>query len=192
MVFIFPGAALAAAGPQIPTETAAAQLAREGYQPIQVSTPAMNGPGAFYSVANYIRRVSRGQPIGLVGFSAGGALALHLAQQPGINARSVLDFYGPPDLKDWLAYHGHDYYYQYVTSRVHLTPQVVRLLSGPTTSSAHFVAAFGLRDPNIAPAMSTASFRRDFPHGDVFYYPGPHGVTLYSDYAAFQNFVKYL
>jgi hypothetical protein len=192
MVFIFPGNALAAASPDIPTQLAADRLARLGDRPIQVSTPAMDGPGAFEAVANYIRTVSQGQPIGLLGFSAGGALALHLAEQPGLDVRSVLDYYGPPDLTDWLASHGHDHYYQYVTSHVHLTPAVVDLLSGPTTSGAHFVAAFGSHDGNVEPSVSTASFQRDFPGGQVFVYPGPHGVTLYADYAAFQTFLDHL
>src|SRR5262245_46365292 len=87
MVFIFPGNALAAASPQIQTQTAAAQLRRLGNQPIQVSTPALDGPGAFHSIAHYVRAVSRGRPIGLMGFSAGGTLALRLASQPGLNVR---------------------------------------------------------------------------------------------------------
>ena len=73
MVFLFPGNALAAASPDVPTETAAARLAQLGDRPIQVSTPALDGPGAFYGIARYVRQVSHGQPIGLVGFSAAGA-----------------------------------------------------------------------------------------------------------------------
>ena len=70
--------------------------------------------------------MSHGQPIGLVGFSAGGALAMRLAGQPGLNVKSVMDYYGPPDLNAWIASHGHDHYYQYVTSHVHLTRGLVR------------------------------------------------------------------
>jgi len=192
MVFIFPGNALAAATPSIPTRTAAAQLIRHGDQPIQVSTPALNGPAAFYRIANYVRTVSRGQPIGLVGFSAGGALAMRLADQPGLNVRAVMNYYGPPDLKSWVASHGHDYYYRYVTSHVHLTAAVTDLLSGPSSSDAYFVSAFGLHDANVQPAVSTVSFHRDFHRGQVYYYPGPHGVTLYADYTAFQDFLAHL
>ncbi len=192
MVFIFPGNALAAASPNIPTQTAAARLAQLGIPSVQVSTPAMNGPGAFYRVANYVRQVSHGQPIGLIGFSAGGALALRLAGQPGLNVRSVMDYYGPPDLSAWFASHGHDHYYQYVTSHVHVTRGLVSLMSGPTTSSAYFVGAFGLHDNNVQPAVSTASFHKDFPNGQMYKYLGPHGVTLYADYQAFQTFVNHL
>jgi hypothetical protein len=192
MVFIFPGNALAAASPDIPTQTAATRLARLGIRPIQVSTPAMDGPGAFYAVANYVRRVSHGQPIGLVGFSAGGALAMRLAGQPGLNVKAVMNYYGPPDLSAWFASHGHDHYYQYVTSHVHVTGALVNLMSGPTKSDAYFVGAFGLHDNNVQPAVSTASFQKDFPDGRVYYYPGPHGVTLYADYRAFQTFLDHL
>lgn len=192
MVFLFPGNALAAASPDIQTQTAADRLARLGDQPIQVSTPALDSPGAFDAIADYVRTVSHGQPIGLIGFSAGGAVALHIAEQPGLDVQSVLDFYGPPDLQDWLASHGHDHYYQYVTSHVHLTHEVVNLLSGPTTSDANFVGAFGLEDANVEATASTASFQKDFPNGQTFEYPGPHGVTIYADYPAFQAFLDSL
>jgi dienelactone hydrolase len=192
LVFIFPGNALAAAAPNITTQTAAGQLIRHGDQAIQVSTPALDGPAAFYRIADYVRRVSQGQPIGLMGFSAGGALAMRLAAQPGLDVQSVMDYYGPPDLDAWIDSHGHDSYYQYVTSHVHLTGAVEQLLSGPSTSNAYFVAAFGLGDRNVLPAVSTAAFHKDFRHGQVYYYPGPHGVTLYGDYAAFQDFLDHL
>lgn len=192
LVFVFPGNALAAAGPDLPTQQAADQLLRHGDQPIQVSTPAMAGPGAFNRVVDFVRRVSQGQPIGLMGFSAGGALALRVAGQPGINATSVMDYYGPPDMTAWLNSHGHDHYYRYVTSHVQLTQDVVNLLSGPSHSDANFVAAFGLRDHNVIASVSTAAFQKDFPNGKVYYYQGPHGVTLYASYAAFQDFVDHL
>ncbi len=192
MVFIFPGNALAAATPSIPTQTAADRLLRKGDQPIQLSTPAMDGPADFYEVADYVRSVSQGQPIGLVGFSAGGALAMRLADQPGLDVKSVMDYYGPPDLDDWIASHNGDHYYQYVVSHVHLTPEVTRLFSGPSMSDAYFVGAFGLHDDNVIPSVSTVAFQTDFQHGQVYYYDGPHGVTLYADYAAFQDFLDHL
>jgi hypothetical protein len=192
LVFIFPGNALAAAAADIPTQTAADQLIRHGDQAIQVSTPALNGPGAFYRIVDYVRTVSQGQPIGLVGFSAGGALAMRLAGQPGLNVQSVMDYYGPPDLDGWIASHNDDRYYQYVVSHVHLTNQVANLLSGPSPSDAYFVAAFGLEDENVIASVSTEYFQKDFQHGQVYYYSGPHGVTLYADYAAFQDFLDHL
>ena len=134
MVFIFPGNALAAASPDLPTQLAADRLLRDGDEPIQVSTPALNGPDAFYRIAAYVRTVSQGQPIGLMGFSAGGALAMRLAGQPGLNVTSVMNYYGPPDLNAWIASHHNDFYYRYVASHVHLTGAVKDLLSGPSPS----------------------------------------------------------
>ena len=147
---------------------------------------------AAYHIANYIRTVSHGQPIGLVGFSHGGALAMRLAGQPGLDVTSVMNYYGPPDLKDWLTYHQDDRYFRYVASHVHLTRGIVNLFSGPSTSDAYFVNAFGLHDRNVVSSVSTASFYRDYQHGQVFDYPGPHGVTLYADYPAFQDFLDHL
>jgi hypothetical protein len=192
LVFIFNGNALAAAPPDAVTQLAADQLVSHGDQAIQVSTPAMDGPGVFYHIADYIRTVSHGQPIGLMGFSAGGALAMRLAGQPGLNVTSVMNYYGPPDLEDWIAYHQDDFYYRYVVSHVHLTSGIIDLYSGPSTSDAYFVNAFGLQDRNVVSSVSTASFYKDFQHGQVYTYPGPHGVTLYADYSAFQDFLDHL
>lgn len=192
LVFIFPGNALAAASPGVTTQTAADQLVRHGDKAIQMSTPALDGPDAFYRIADYVRTVSEGQPIGLMGFSAGGALALRLAGQPGLDVQAVMDYYGPPDLDAWIASHGHDFYYQYVASHVHLTGAVEQLLSGPSTSDAYSVAAFGLKDRNVLADVSTEALQQDFPNSQVSYYPGPHGVTLYADYPAFQDFLDHL
>ena len=41
-------------------------------------------------------------------------------------------------------------------------------------------------------SVSTASFEKDFRHGQAYDYPGPHGVTLYADYAAYQDFLDHL
>ena len=150
--------------PRPPHETAAAQLARAGDQPIQVSTPALNGPAAFYRIANYVRTVSQGQPIGLMGFSAGGALAMRLAGQPGLNVTAVMNYYGPPDLNAWIASHHNDFYYRYVASHVHLTSAVEKLLSGPSTSNAYFVGRVRAQGPRGSIAtVSTASFHAGLP-----------------------------
>jgi hypothetical protein len=192
LVFIFNGNALAAAAPNSRTQLAADQLLRHGDQPVQVSYPALNGPGVFDKIANEVRDASHGQPIGLVGFSAGGALAMRLAGQPGIDATSVMNYYGPPDLKDWIAYHHDDFYYRYVVSHVNLTSGIINLFSGPSDSQAYFVNAFGLDDRNVVSSVSTASFYQDFQNGAVYDYSGPHGVTLYADYPAFQDFLNHL
>jgi hypothetical protein len=191
LVFIFNGNGFAAAQPNFQqTQFASEQLIMHGDRAVQMATPAMNSPSAFYQLADEIRAISKGQPIGLMGFSAGGALAMRLAGVPELNVRAVMSYYGPPDLGDWLNYHHGDRFYQWVTSHVHFDKGIINLLSGVCTSNAYIVSAFGLRDQNIVSSVSTASFDRDFPGGHVYYYNGPHGVTLYADYSAFQDFVS--
>jgi hypothetical protein len=192
LVFLFSGNAFAEAKPNLETQVAADQLIRAGDQAIQLSTPAMDGPDPFYQVAQTIRVLSQGRPIGLMGFSAGGAVAMRLAGLPGLNVQAVLNFYGPPDLQNWLNYHFGDRYYRFVTSHVRLTPSFVRLMTGPSSTSAYIVNAFGLRDRNIVASESTSSFYQDFQHGAVFYYAGPHGVTSYASIPAFRDFLAHL
>jgi hypothetical protein len=192
LVFVFNGNAFAEAKPNALTQGAADQLAAHGDQAVQLSTPAMDSPGDFFSLAHEVRAISRGQPIGLMGFSAGGALALRLAGLPGLNVKAVMNYYGPPDFQDWLRYHRGDSYYQSVTTHFRVTPGFVRLTSGPSATQAYIVNAFGRHDTNIVSSLSTASFERDFQQGRVYYYPGPHGVILYACYPAFRDFLAHL
>jgi len=193
LVFVFNGNAFAEAKPDTThTQLAAQQLIAHGDRAVQLTTPALNSPRAFYQVADAILRISKGQPIGLVGFSAGGCLAMRLSQVPKLNVKAVLSYYGPPDLRDWLNYHRGDHFYEYVTTHVHFNSGIIDLLSGPSSSEAFIVSAFGREDDNIVSSVSTASFDRDFQHGQVFDYPGPHGVTLYADFAAFKDFLGHL
>ena len=192
LVFIFNGNGFAAAKPDLEqTQLAAEQLIEHGDRAVQMATPAMNSPSAFYYLADEIRAISKGQPIGLMGFSAGGGLAMRLAGVARLNVQAVMSYYGPPDLRDWLSYHHGDRYYQWVTSHVHLDNGIINLLSGVSTSKAYIVSAYGLRDQNVVSSVSTASFDRDFPGGHVYYYHGAHGVSLYADYPAFQDFVSH-
>jgi hypothetical protein len=192
LVFVFNGNAFAAAKPNALTQSAASQLIRNGEHAIQVSTPAMNGPADFYQLARTVRAMSKGQPIGLLGFSAGGALAMRLAALPQLNVKAVMNFYGPPDFRDWLSYHASDRFYRYVTTHVRVTPGFVRMMSGPSDTNTYIVSAFGLRDQNIVSSLSTASFHQDFSNGRVYYYPGPHGATLYASIPAYRNFLEHL
>src|SRR5438270_13965709 len=84
LVFVLNGNAFAEAKPNLITQLAADQLLRHGDRAVQLTTPAMNSPGAFYQLAEVIRAMSRGRPIGLMGFSAGGTLAMRLAGLPGL------------------------------------------------------------------------------------------------------------
>lgn len=193
LVFVFNGNAFAAAEPNAKqTGLAARQLEIHGDRAIQLATPAMASPSDFYQVAGEIRALSKGQPIGLMGFSAGGAVAMRLSAIPSLNVQAVLSYYGPPDLQDWLDYHRGDADYNYVTSHVQLTPGIIKLFSGPSASTAFIINAFGREDTNVVASDSTASFNRDFQSGQVFYYPGPHQVTLFADYHAFKDFLSHL
>jgi Dienelactone hydrolase family len=190
LVFVFNGNAFSASKPDTEqTGLAAQQLILHGDRAIQLSTPEMDSPRAFYHLAAEIRTLSQGRPIGLMGFSAGGALAMRLAGVADLHVQAVMSFYGVPDLRDWLNEHRGDRYYEYVTSRVHFDSGIINLLSGPSPASADIVSAFGLDDHNVVSSLSTQSFDRDFPHGQVFYYPGPHGVTLNADLPAFDTFL---
>lgn len=190
LVFIFNGNGFAAAEPDtVHTGLAAQELLLHGNRPVQLSTPAMSTPADFYRLADEVRTLSQGQPIGLMGFSSGGGLAMRLAGVADLNVQAVLSYYGPPDLRDWLNEHQGDRYYNYVTSHVHFDNGVINLLSGPSPATADIVSAFGLHDRNVVSSLSTESFDSDFQHGEVFYYPGPHGVTLYADLPAFDAFL---
>jgi pimeloyl-ACP methyl ester carboxylesterase len=193
LVFVFNGNGFAASRPDASiTGSAAKQLMQHGDRAIQLATPAMANLSDFYQLVREIRLASGGQPIGLMGFSAGGTLAMRLSAISSLNVRAVMSYYGPPDLRDWLTYHQGDKIYSYVTSRVHFSPAIVKLLSGPSSSTAYIVSAFGKYDANVVTSVSTASFDRDYQHGQVFYYPGPHGVSLFADYAAFRDFLAHL
>jgi hypothetical protein len=193
LVFVFNGSAFAASRPDAKqTGLAAQQLVDHGDRAIQLATPAMESPSDFYRLAALVHGLSKGQPIGLMGFSAGGALAMRLSGIPSLNVQAVMNYYGPPDLHNWLNYHRGDVDYNYVTNHVHLSPGMINLLSGPSRSTAYVVNAFGRDDTNVVASVSAASFRRDFQYGRVFYYPGPHEVTLFADYPAFKDFLSHL
>ena len=152
----------------------------------------MTSPSAFYQVAAQIEKISKNQPIGLLRFSAGGALALRLSSVPGLNVRAALSYYGPPDLTDWLNFHRGDRDYRFVTTHVQLHKGIIDLLSGPSHTSAYVIDAIGMFDKNVVSSMSTASFNRDFPDGRVYHYQGGHGVNIFADYPAFKDFVSRL
>jgi len=192
LVFVLSGNGFAAAKTDILTRLAARRIAQHGDQPVQVATPAIGTPAAFYSLAAKLARFARGQPIGLVGFSAGGSLAARLSQLPQLRVRAALDFYGPPDVQDWLNYHQSDRFAQYVKSHVALTSDFISLMSGPSQSRAFVVGAFGTFDQNVVSSISTAGFKRDFTHSAVYTYPGPHGVPLGASWPAFYDFLNHL
>jgi dienelactone hydrolase len=192
LVFVLNGNAFDTAKPNALTADAAAVLQKAGDQALQLTTPVMATPGAFQSVVDQIKHLSHGKPIGIVGFSAGGSLAVRLAGAPGLNVAAALDYYGPPDLQDWLSFHRGDRFYDYVVSRVPFTRGIIDLLSGPSTTSADVVGAFGLHDHNVVASLSAAGLNKDYPQGHLYFYPGPHGVSITASRPALNDFLAHL
>jgi hypothetical protein len=186
------GNAFNGAGTSILTANACQVLRSAGHSAIQVPYPTIAAPAAFFGFEKQIERLSHGKPIGIVGFSAGGSLAVRIATSKAINVISVLDYYGPPDLKDWFRYHGNDRFGSYVRSHVPFTRSAINLFSGPIKTSAHVVAAFGLRDQNVVASQSIGSFARDLPDATVYTYNGAHGVGISTSRPALDDFLASL
>ena len=105
LVFVLNGNGYAQAKPNALTANAAQVLDRAGVQVIQLANPNLSTPTAIHRVARQMASLAHGRPIGIVGFSAGGALAIRLASDNSLVVKDVLDFYGPPDLGAFLANH---------------------------------------------------------------------------------------
>ncbi len=192
LVFILNGNAFSPAGPNSLTADAASVLAAAGQRPVQLSYPTIATAGAVRALANQIRAMGHGQPIGLVGFSAGGALAMRLSADPSLHVTAVLNDYGPPDLRDYFQFHGRDRFATYVRSHVPFTQGGIAALSGPSPSTAYIASAFGLRDQNVTASQSAASFADDFTNGHVYTYPGGHGASITASRPALQDFLAHL
>ncbi|MDB5349531.1 MAG: hypothetical protein JWN86_778 [Planctomycetota bacterium] len=178
LVFVLNGIAFSPVGPGALTDSAAKVLEQAGNRVIQLTTPEMATAGAFRGVARKIAALSQGQPIGLVGFSAGGSPATRLAGVGVLHVTAVLGYFGPPDLEDFFHFHRDDRFSRHVLSHVPFTAAATDQLSGPSDTSADVVTAFGVRDHNVTAPESAASFYRDFRQGEVNYYTGPHGVSI--------------
>lgn len=192
LVFLLNGNGYAAAGPNATTANAAAVLRDAGVPTVQLAYPALATPADVYGVAHEIESLAHGRPVGLVGFSAGGSLALRLAGIPSLHVKDVLNMYGPPDLAGFLAEHRGDPHARYVLDHTPFTPEGIAFLSGPVATSAHIVSAFGLTDRNTLAAPSAAAAARDFPGGTIDYYDGPHGVDIRASAPALEDFLAHL
>jgi hypothetical protein len=192
IVYILNGNGYAAVGPDVTTAQAAAVLREAGVESVQLAYPSLATPGVVYGVARQMERISHGQPIGIVGFSAGGSLALRLAGFPWLHVKDVLNEYGPPDLADFLAEHQGDSHAQSVLGHTHFTPAGIRFLSGPVATTAHVVSAFGLLDQNTLAGPSAASAARDFPGSTVDFYDGPHAAGIGASPPALEDFLAHL
>jgi hypothetical protein len=192
MIFVLNGNAFSPAEPGALTADAARVLRQAGHQALQISTPLMSSPDAFNRVVKQIASISHGRPIGIVGFSAGGSLAARLAGVGSLHVTAALDYYGPPDLSDYLDQHRGDSFYRYVVGHVHFQPSAIGLFSGPIHTSAYVVGAFGLGDRNVVASASAASFVKVVPDGRVFTYPGPHGASINASPAALSDFLAHV
>jgi hypothetical protein len=192
LVFVLSGNAFSSAGPSVLTASAARTLREAGTTPVQLAYPTMSTRAAFDGLVAQVKAISRGQPIGIVGFSAGGSLALRMAASKALNVVSVLDYYGPPDLQDYLSIHGSDRFARYTLGHAHFTRAAINLFSGPIATTAHVVSAFGLDDRNVVATQSVASLQRDLPGSSVYDYPGPHGVGITASRPALNEFLANL
>ena len=192
LVFVLNGNAYSAASPNILTANAAQVLWQAGNQAVQLAYSTMATPAAFFGLERQIQSLSHGQPIGIVGFSAGGTLALKIATDKALRVVSVLDYYGPPDLKDYFLYHKSDRFSRYILGHVPFTRAAINLLSGPIATNAHVACAFGLRDANVVASQSAASLNRDLPQASIYTYDGPHGVGINACQPALNDFLANL
>jgi hypothetical protein len=189
LIFVLNCNAYSATSPSILTANAAQVLDRAGNQAVQISTPKIETAGVFYGVARYIESLSHGSPIGIVGFSSGGALSARLSGVQSLHVIAALDYYRPPSLRDYLNYHTGDRFDAYILSHVHFTRSAINVLSGPCDTSAYVVCAFGLYDRNVVASVSTSSVQQDFPTAHVYYYAGGHGVSINASPQALQDFL---
>ena len=188
LIVVFNGNGFDAARPGPLTDSAAQVLHAAGNQVVQLAYPRLNTPGAFHAVAARVAMLSHGRPVALVGFSAGGALALRLSAVPSLHVVDVLDEYGPPDVRDDLdAGRMHP-----VRGLAPFSKATVDLLSGPVRTTAHVVATYGLSDPGVPAGPSAASLRRDLPSVHIYFYRGGHGVAISASRPALEDFLSHL
>jgi dienelactone hydrolase len=192
LVFVLNGASFAATGPSHLTANAAVVLQQSGNRVVQLSNGPIHSASAYNSLARSIVKRAHGQAIGLVGFSAGGALALHIATTPGLKVEAVLDYYGVPDVRLYLQRHSSDHNYRPISGLAPFRDSTVSLLSGPISTSAHIVAAFGQFDPNVRADTSSADLLEDNASAHVYVYPGAHGVSITASRAALDDFLSHL
>lgn len=188
LVFLFNGNAFDEARPGPLTDDAARVLRAAGHQVIPLAYPHLNTPSALDAVARRVAALAHGRPVALVGFSAGGSLALRLSAVPSLHVIDVLDEYGPPDARDDLAARNpHP-----IRGLAPFDKATVALFSGPVNTSAHVVATFGLSDPGVKAAPSAASLRRDLPGVHIYLYRGAHGVPITASRPALEDFLAHL
>jgi dienelactone hydrolase len=192
LVFVLNGNSFNAAKPSILTANAAAVIRQAGDQVVQLSNARINSTAAFKMLSAAVTRMAHGQSIGLVGFSAGGALALHIAATPGLKVSAALDYYGVPDIRAFLQRHVQDHFYRPIAGLSPFRPAIVSLLSGPMPTQPHVVAAFGEFDPHVRADTSASDLLHDDPDADVYTYADGHGVSITASRPALNDFLAHL
>ena len=190
LVFVLNGNSFNAAKPNSLTANAAAVLKAAGEQVVQLSNPRINSPAALKALEAQVVKEAHGQAVGLVGFSAGGALALHIAATPGLDVTSVLDYYGVPDVRAFL--NRDTGTTNPIAGLAPFKAPVVAALSGPVATSAHIVGAFGASDPHVTAAASEADLVADVPGAASYTYAGGHGVAITASRPALDDFLSHL
>ncbi len=190
LVFVLNGNSFNAAKPNSLTANAASVLKAEGNQVVQLSNARINSPGALHALEAQIVKQAHGRTVGLVGFSAGGALALRIAATPGLKVNAVLDYYGVPDVRNFL--NRQTGTTNPIVGLAPFKPAVVTQFSGAVATSAHVVGAFGAADPHVNAATSAADLVADVPGANVYSYNGGHGVAITASRPALADFLAHL
>ena len=190
LVFVLNGNSFNAARPNSLTANAAAVLKAAGEQVVQLSNPKIGSPAALKALEAQVVKQAHGRSVGLVGFSAGGALALHIAATPGLNVTSVLDYYGMPDVRAFL--NRHTGTTNPIAGLAPFRAPLVAALSGPVATAAHVVGAFGAGDPHVNAAASAADLVADVTGASTFTYAGGHGVGITASRPALDDFLAHL
>ena len=152
---------------------------------MQLSTPTINTPAAYRSLAATVVKIANGRTVGLVGVGRAGRCGAN-RDDPGLKVSAVLDNFGVPDVQAYLDRNGNR---QPIAGLAPYRSSVVSLLSGPLSTQAHVVAAFGRKDPNVQPPPSTADLLRDDPSAAVYTYPGGYGAPINASKSALADFL---
>ena len=190
LVFVLNGNSFNAAKPNALTANAASVLRAAGAQVVQLGNPKIGSPAALAALANQIGHQAHGRAVGIVGFSAGGALALRLAATPGLKVNAVLDYYGVPDVRAYLGRHPGTT--NPIAGLAPFRAPLVARLSGPVATPARVVAAFGAADPHVDADASRADLLADAPGAAVYTYDGGHGVAIDASRPALADFLAHL
>ena len=165
---------------------------RRAIRPIQISTPEISSPAAFNRLVRQIASMSRGRPIGIVGFSAGGSLAARLAGVESLQVKAALDYYGPADLAG-LPRPAPGRFVLSLRGRA----RPLHALGDPPAQRPD--PDVGLRGRRLRPRGPERgglrepwpASQKDVPDGRAYTYPGPHGASINASPPALEDFLAH-